>query len=332
MQPQFDDLVIATHGRSAYIMDDMRPVQELQGAIAAGSALFKPRDAYQYSLHSNDEGTYTDYAADNPPNGVVVTFYQKAAQKGDPSIQILDAHGRVIRNVAGTHKVAGKDVAYVDNNVGINRYTWDYGVDGPVKWTGAAKERYQGPSEGPPVPPGSYSVRMTLGGRTYVQPFTVKPDPRSRFTQADYQRSFDYALHFMRQLSTVDQMLNSLDDVQKQLDAASAAASKKNDTAAASKISDAVAARKTLFDVLTADYHNDEDGIQRPGKLREDVFSAYFQAQNLVTPPIENFGNRVDAEVASGIAQYREYQTRQLPAVNAILQSQGLKPITMFNP
>lgn len=332
MQPQFNDLVIATHGRSAYIMDDMRPIQELQGAIASGSALFKPRDAYQYTLHGNDEGTYTDYAADNPANGTVVTFYQKAVQKGNPSIQILDSHGRVIRNVSGTHKIAGKDVAYVDNNVGINRYTWDWGVDGPVKWTGAAKERYQGPSEGPAVPPGAYSVRMTLGGRTYVQPFVVKPDPRSRFTQADYERTYEYSLHFMRQLSTVDQMLNSLDDVQKQLDAASAVATKKNDAAATAKIADATAARKALFDSLTADYHNDEDGIQRPGALREDVFGAYFQSQNLITPPIVEAGNRVDAEVAQGVERYRQYDARQLPAVNAILQSAGLKPVTMFKP
>ena len=136
----------------------------------------------------------------------------------------------------------------------------------------------------------------------------------------------------MRQLSTVDQMLNSLDDVQKQLDAASAAATKKNDAAATAKIATATAARKALFDTLTADYHNDEDGIQRPGALREDVFGAYFGAQGLVTPPIVEAGNRVDAEVAQGVERYRQYEAQQLPAANAILQSAGLKPVTMFKP
>ncbi|HEY8296720.1 MAG TPA: hypothetical protein VIG32_01680, partial [Candidatus Baltobacteraceae bacterium] len=105
MQPAFDDLVIATHGRSVYIMDDMRPVQELQQAIARGTMLFKPRVSYQYTTHSNDEGIYTDYAGANPPTGVMVTFYQKTAAKTPPKMEFLDASGHVVRTVEGTHKV-----------------------------------------------------------------------------------------------------------------------------------------------------------------------------------------------------------------------------------
>ncbi len=67
MQKTYDDLVIATHGRAAYVMDDMRPVQQLAQAIARSTWLFTPRQAYEWSLTQNDEGTYTNYAADNPP-------------------------------------------------------------------------------------------------------------------------------------------------------------------------------------------------------------------------------------------------------------------------
>ena len=126
MQPQYDDLVIATHGRSAYIMDDMRAGSGAAQAVSRGSWLFTPRVSYQWYAASNDEGTYTNYAADNPPNGVMVTFYQTAPQKRAPSLEILDSHGRVIRSVSGTHKVGGKDVPYVPNKAGLNRYTWDF--------------------------------------------------------------------------------------------------------------------------------------------------------------------------------------------------------------
>ena len=63
MQPQTDDLLVATHGRSVYIMDDMTPVQQLMPAVASGTELFVPPLSYEWSLHSNDEGTYTNYAA-----------------------------------------------------------------------------------------------------------------------------------------------------------------------------------------------------------------------------------------------------------------------------
>ena len=191
MQPQYDDLVIATHGRSAYIMDDVRPVQELQQAVARNTWLFLPRAGIEWTQHSNDEGTYTNYAADNPPYGVTVTFYQSAPQKGAPALDILDARGRVIRSVSGTHKIGGKDVPYITNKVGLNRYTWDFTVNGPVKWNGG-NPFSQGPSSGPGVVPGSYSVRMTLAGHAYVQHFKVLPDPRSLYSQADYQRTLRF--------------------------------------------------------------------------------------------------------------------------------------------
>ena len=157
--------------------------------MARGTWLFTPRTAYEWTLHANDEGTYTNYAADNPPNGVIITFYQKEPQKGAPALDILDAHGRVIRSVSGTHKVGGKDVPYIPNKAGLNRYTWDFNVNGPVKWNGATLDFFKGPDTGPGVVPGHYSVRMTLSGHTYVQHFRVAPDPRSQFTQADYQRT-----------------------------------------------------------------------------------------------------------------------------------------------
>ncbi|MGH8163670.1 MAG: hypothetical protein ACREP1_04970, partial [Rhodanobacteraceae bacterium] len=251
MQPVFDDLVIATHGRSLYIMDDMRPIQELQQAIARGTMLFAPRVSYQYSTHSNDEGTYTDYAGENPPNGVVVTFYQKTAPKTPAKMEFIDAAGHVVRTVEGSHKVHGKSEPYITNKVGLNSYAWDFQTNGPVKWTGAAKESYQGPNEGPAVVPGSYSVRLTAGGHSMMQRFVVKPDPRTQFTQAEDVRSYDFGKKYFHELSVVDTMLNTLDSVKKQLDAAAGEAKKKNATAAASAIDEALKNPDTIFSTLT---------------------------------------------------------------------------------
>ncbi|MBV8343698.1 MAG: hypothetical protein JO190_01720 [Candidatus Eremiobacteraeota bacterium] len=325
MQPREDDLVIATHGRSVYIMDDVRPVQELQRAVAASTWLFTPRTSYEWTLHSNDEGTYTNYAADNPPNGVVITFYQKEPQKAAPTLEILDAHGRVLRSVTGTHKVGGKDEPYVPNKAGLNRYTWDFNVNGPVKWNGAALEFLNGPDTGPGVVPGDYSVRMTLSGHTYVKHFRVDPDPRSRFTQAEYQRTFDAAMRQMGHLSQIDSILNDLDSLKKSLDTALDAAKKANNAALTATLQDAVTARKTLFDSLAVNVRG--EGTEDESKLHEDLLAAYFQANGLITPAVEDLLRRTDANYRAGVGRYNAFVTSVVPGINAALKQAGMKAL-----
>ena len=71
VQPRWNDLILATHGRAAWILDDLTPLQQLPQAEAAGAMLFAPRTAYQFSTHANDEGLYTRYAGKNPPAGAI---------------------------------------------------------------------------------------------------------------------------------------------------------------------------------------------------------------------------------------------------------------------
>lgn len=325
MQPREDDLVIATHGRSVYIMDDLRPVQELQSAVSTGTALFAPRKAYEWSLHENDEGTYTNYAADNPPYGVIITYYQKEPQKTAPSLDILDASGRVIRSVSGTHKAGGKDVPYVPNEAGLNRYVWDFAVNGPVRWNAPPDEFAKGPRTGPGVVPGNYAVRMTLSGHTYVQRFSVGPDPRSRFTQAEYQQTFDEAMRQMSRLSKVDTMLNNLDDVKKAIAAATDATKKASNTALASKLQAAQTSLQTLYDSLAANVRG--EGTEDETKLQQDQLGAFFSAQGLITPAVRDFIARVGADYKAGIGRYNEFVGNVLPGVNAALKASGQKAL-----
>ncbi|MBV8198323.1 MAG: hypothetical protein JO263_09310 [Candidatus Eremiobacteraeota bacterium] len=324
LQPREDDLVIATHGRSVYIMDDVRPLQELQRAIAQRTWLFMPRTSYEWSLHENDEGTYTNYAANNPPNGVVITFYQSDPQKGSPKIEILDSHGRVVRSVFGTHKVNDKDEPYITNKVGLNRYTWDFTVNGPVRWN-AGNDFSKGPETGPGVVPGEYAVRMTLAGHTYVQRFRVAPDPRSQFTQADYQRTFDASMRAMARLSNVDTILNSLDDLKKALDTAIAAATKANNSALTSKLQDAQTARQTLFDSLAVNIRG--EGTMDEPKVHEDILGAFGGAQNLITPAISDVLSRVEGEYRAAVGRYNTFVTGVLPGVDAALKQAGMKEL-----
>ncbi|HEY9180211.1 MAG TPA: hypothetical protein VIO32_05795 [Candidatus Baltobacteraceae bacterium] len=323
IQPQWDDLLIATHGRSLYAMDDIRALRMLPGGEGRPFVI-APRTAYEYNLHSDDEGTYTDYSGQNPPYGAIVTYYLPHEVEGGPEIQILDANKHEIRTVKGTHKVHGKEVPYASNKVGINRYVWDFQTDGPVKWYGAAKERYQGPNEGPGVPPGRYYVRMAVEGKTYEFPFTVKADPDTHFKQAQFEESYAFAKKYTREFSNVDSMLNALDSVKKSLTDAQSNAKTKANAALQQQITAALAQRDALFHSLTADYHNDEDSIQRPGALREDMEGLGFYGQGVLTPAVRAYAVRVDASYRSAVQRYNAY-VASLSTIDAALKSAGLK-------
>ena len=328
IQPTFDDVVIATHGRALWILDDAQPVQGLTRAQAAGAYLFPVRTAYQYYQHSDIEDLYNTYAAANPPSGAIVNFYQRAKQKKPPLIQVLDAQDRVIRTLSGTHKVQGRDVPFVSNDRSLNRVVWDFRENGPVLWMGAPKEEARGPKEGAVVPPGGYSVRLVLGGRSYTRSVEVRPDPRLSFTQSDYETKYEFVHQHFAEYSNVDTALNGLDAVKKQLGKIIPALQKGGSkTAAALQQARALAAaRDQLFDRITANFHNDEDSIERPGAVREDL-EDFLMLRTPPTPAIVAYAATVDARYRNVMRAYDQFAA-SVDSLNRALESAKFKPLS----
>jgi photosystem II stability/assembly factor-like uncharacterized protein len=306
IQPQFDDLVIATHGRALWVMDDLRALQDLPKAAAAGAMLFAPRTSYEYNLTNKYEGLYTRYAAENPPYGVPISYYQTAPQKYAPAITIADAAGRTVRTLRGT------------NDAGINRVVWNFTAQPPVKWTGAPNRYFQGPSDGPMVVPGRYTARITLNGHTFAQGFTVKADPKATETLAQMRRSYDAFAQLYRTYSSVDVMLNHLGAIGKVLDEQHAAPG----SAAQAALDRARRDRLSVMAQLTA---------SRPGSLRENLNGALsslesFPVQGIITPAAAQFYARIHAEYETARRAYNAY-VRSIPNVNAGLVRSGLRPL-----
>ncbi len=317
-QPQFNDLAIATHGRDLWILDDITAIQQLPQAQSAGAMLFKPRTAYEYDMHSNDEGVYTRFTGQNPPMGAIVDFYQRSPQAAAPPVEILDAHGHVIRHIKGAVKKAAAPAADeeegpsagpgVSNNAGVNRVVWNFREDGPPQWNGTVRE-FRGPQVGALVVPGTYSARIHLNGRTYTQSFEVKADPKSPYTQAQLEQAYAFSKKYLNVQGEIDQMLNAMDAQRKTLTSAREAASKSGNTALVAKIDAAQKAQDELFHRLTANYKNGEDSIQFPGQLREDVPRSGFGAPSPPTPALLEYAKRFDREFASLKADYHKYVT-----------------------
>jgi hypothetical protein len=228
--------------------------------------------------------------------------------------------------------VQGKDVPYVSNEAGVNRYVWDFGTTPPVKWEGAGNEFFKGPPEGLPVGPGHYYVRLTLGNRSYTKPIAIKLDPLTAVSDTETNDALAFGRRYYHELSQVDVMLNAFDKLKKELDAASADAKKKNDTAVQAQIDSALQGRSELFNAMTADYKNFEDFIQRPGKLREDIGNVVQSLTAPVTPAQRQLGERVDVTYRSVMGKYNAYARTTVPALNAALQKAGLKPVTSLTP
>ncbi len=193
-----NDLIVATHGRSVWVLDDISALRQITAEVAAASAhLFKPADAFILPP-STDDGTPTqkdEPEAENPPNGAIIDYYLKAA--GPVTLEILNAGGTTVRRYSSADPVPTLDPNTLAVNAiwqrppeppsasaGMHRFVWDLRPDPPAGGRGRGGRGGGGGGGGrggpPPVAPGSFSVKLTVNGQSYTQPLTVKPDPRTK--------------------------------------------------------------------------------------------------------------------------------------------------------
>jgi hypothetical protein len=179
------DLAIATHGRAFWILDDLEPLRELAAGDVSGARLFRPRDAVR-TRAANDEAEASPPEVplgENPPNGAFVDYAVPAGAQGPVQIAIADARGTVVRRWSSDDAVRPTDPKEVDFPPywivtpqppsvapGMHRFVWDYHLTR---------------DDGPLAPPGRYTVRLTLAGRTLTAPLTLRRDPRIRASDAD---------------------------------------------------------------------------------------------------------------------------------------------------
>ncbi len=259
IHPRDNDLIIATHGRGAYIMDDITPIQRIgeAGEGAENATLFDIRPAVRWNMWNRDGNLgQRKWAGENPPNGAVISYFLKAQPAGEVNIEVADASGRVVRRF---RRVA--------DDSGVNRVTWDLRYDAPAGGGGfggrgqgqgvvqgagagadtslaALRERRRaaeaagvdeaagfggggggggfGGVGAPAVLPGTYQVTMIVGGKRYTKPVTVQNDPRVEMTPAQVTAQHDAALQLQALTQRVTRVVASTDDMITQLTAVQA--------------------------------------------------------------------------------------------------------------
>ena len=190
-----DDLIVATHGRGFWVMDDITLLRQVNADVVNGSAhLFQPADAIIMTPGS-DNGTpmpRDEPLAENPAYGALIDYYLKANVSGPITLEILDPAGDVVRKYSSEDKPAPVNLetlnipAYwvrtpesLSTAAGMHRWIWDLRPTPPVRPAGGGGGG-GGRGGAPPVLPGTYTVKLSAGGKTHTQPLLVKMDPRTK--------------------------------------------------------------------------------------------------------------------------------------------------------
>jgi photosystem II stability/assembly factor-like uncharacterized protein len=219
VQGQFNDLVISTYGRGFWIMDDIGPIQQLTPEVMASDAhLFAPRDAYRFRTITPLSTTYDDpTTGEDPEYGAYLSYWLKAPAKTAPTVTILDAAGKVVRTLRGT------------NRAGVNRLVWDLederSAQARLLTPPIHAEWYPTPAEGRSggggmsilLPPGTYTVKITVDGVEQSQPLTVLKDPNSAGTEADLGQQVAMLKAIREDMNRAVAMVNRVEGVRVQI-------------------------------------------------------------------------------------------------------------------
>jgi photosystem II stability/assembly factor-like uncharacterized protein len=220
-QERFNDLVVATYGRGFYILDDLSPLQQLTPTVMASAAhLFPPRAAYRFqdvagNVTMNDDQT----AGANPPYGAAINYWLKTAPSA-ATLTILDATGKVVRTIEPTRRA------------GLNRVYWDLRNEATRSPRLRTKPQYNpefafgadGTRDAPGfgtfsvlMPPGRYTVKLTVDGKDYTQPLEVRKDPNSGGSEAEIRAQTELLVALQNDANTTADMVNSIEVVRAQI-------------------------------------------------------------------------------------------------------------------
>jgi photosystem II stability/assembly factor-like uncharacterized protein len=190
------DLIVATHGRGFWVLDNISALRQINAAVASGDAhLFQPADAILMTPGS-DNGTpmpRDEPLAENAPVGAMIDYYLKSNTSGPVTLEILDPAGESVRKYSSEDK--GPSVnpetlnipAYwvrpfqpLSTAAGMHRWIWDLRPTPPPRPAGGGSGGGGGRGAAPMVLPGIYTVKLSVGGKSYTQPLVVKMDPRTK--------------------------------------------------------------------------------------------------------------------------------------------------------
>jgi photosystem II stability/assembly factor-like uncharacterized protein len=331
VHPRENDLILATHGRSIFIFDDATPIQQMTGDILNKDAhLFSTRPGLRFTTRFTRYGIGDKaFSGPNPPYGALITYYLKTKpdDKSTFKVQILDAGGKLIQELDKPAKEKG-----------LNRITWNLRYGGPEVRRPPSDEEtaFGGAPRGPKVLPGSYTVKLTVGDKTFVQPVEVHLDPTISISPVDLQAQLDLQMKLQEMQSAANtalRFLDSLEDQLKHTQTTAKALNKEPDKEMMKALEDYIKQIDALEDRLV----RRSEGLGFPGKSQVvnkvgDIFFGVDATNAAPTPAQRQYFAEIQPEYADRIAEVNRFISNTVPQWNEKLGAWNLPTLTTRQP
>ena len=342
-----DDLVVATHGRAFWILDDLSPVRQFNADIANQAMhLFTPATAYR--IHNPEEAPREPMlVGQNPPLGAVIDFYVKALPKGETTIEILDGQGQTIRKYSSQKTKTPDEPLDPDDKkpekqikleAGLNRFVWDLRYENANRVPGYYLWEYNSGARGPLVLPGNYQVRLTVDGQSKTAPLEVKLDPRLHVSQAELEQQFNLLMQIREQLNRVYAAVNQIEDVRTQAEGLKRRlppddSARPFATSADNLAAKLISARESLVNLRIS--ANEDSLAYRPGLDGQLAFLAMIVGEGCDCGPTEAARQRFDGlrkQTDEAISKWTDLQKTDVASFQKLAVDHGLQPLAIPAP
>jgi photosystem II stability/assembly factor-like uncharacterized protein len=319
LHPRESDLVLATHGRGIWIIDDISPLRALTPDLMAKDAvLIAGPPAVQY-LNANGgwaEGDET-YVGPTRSNEAFIDYYQKRRHIfGDLKIEILDQDGKLVDTIASS------------KHRGLNRATWSMRLKAPTV-PPAATALFQA-AVGPRVLPGTYTVKLTKGDQVYTESLKVVLDPRATYTLADRKAQFDLTMKLHKLLGHMTYAVDAIEGVRDSAKANAAKLPEKDPLRA--RLQQLSQESEGLRSKIVAT--KEGGAITGEERIREHIGKVYGNVNGYEGRPTDYEVARADSlahELEDVIHDFQNMTAKELPAINAGLQKKKLGTIPVLS-
>ena len=318
VHPRESDLVLATHGRGIWIVDDISPLRALTpDLMAKTAALIQGPPAVQY-IQANGGWAEGDesFAGPSRPTNAFIDYYQKGRHIfGDLKIEIFDQDGKLVDTIPGS------------KHRGLNRATWSMQLKAPI--VPPAASALFSAAQGPRVMPGTYTVKMTKGDQVYTEQLKVVLDPRDPYTVEDRKMQFDLVMRLHHMLGHMTYTVNAIEGVRDGANARAATLPEKD------PLRVRLQALANEMDGLRSKIVATKEGggITGEERIRELLGSLYGAVNGYEGRPTDYQVARTDAlghELEDVLTDFRKATDKDLSAINASLQKKKMAAISVL--
>ncbi|MEM0983597.1 MAG: glycosyl hydrolase [Planctomycetota bacterium] len=320
-----DDLVIATQGRSFWILPGLSVLRQIATTSPsdASPALFAPADTYRSRGYS-----------------VATHFYVPESMAGESmTLTYEDADGETIREYKVNVALEGEDTPSrgrrggdtISAEPGMNGFSWNMRLPNPTDIPGAI--HWPGIPPGPRVPPGEYTVTMTAGDDSMSQTFTIHGDPRVETTQAEYEAQFDLLLDIHNAVDTAHTTVNTIQDIRASINDVLERAGKVGSAESLTTMADDIKA--TLKEVEEAIYQtkskSSQDPLNFPIRLNDKIGGLAGTVDGDFAPTQQSIDvfNRLKKLLDAEVAKFNKVVEEELPEFNRAVAEQAIPAIVI---